>query len=513
MKKFRILLFALAVISILSLTASATVYKDSLITTNNEIGIKFEVKENVLEVKGLTEKEDYQFIAITTDGLNLLPITAGMSFTTQIDLQHITNERITVGVYLGKNKNDPLTSIFYGDDIVLEKGENGFQFVYSEAVLNQNTQWLSGWVDEKKHLNTEIPEAVKTVTANITRGVESDYEKARAIHSWVADNLYYDEDYALKATNVTPLDPVEILTKRKAVCEGYSNLTVAMLNSVGIPAFVTKGYALGVDAANSWSEVDITSLEPNHAWVEAFVDGKWIIMDTTWDSYNKTFMGKKTDEENPLYRYFDITAEMLTLKHLITERPNDFGIDGVSFWAEEEVISAVGENLVLNSMYKSLKDNITRKDFCHLVVNMLTVKYSKTAEELLLERGLEINYNFFVDTFDSVVLTANALGIVNGKENNAFDPDGLITRQEAATMLYRVAKVMGVTTPNSEKLTFTDEDTFAQWGEEGIFFVSASLSNSGKRVMGGVEDGKFSPAGLYTKEQSILTIHRLFNTY
>ncbi len=513
MKKFRILLFALLVISLLTLTATAAVYKDTLTTTNHEIGIKFEVKENILKVSGKIEKEELEYLAITADKVYGLPVNADMSFETEIDLSSIKSERVSVGVFLGVDKAEPLTSVFYGDDIVLEKGENGFMFVFDESVLTQNTQWLSGWVNEKKFLEDDVPEAVKTISANVTRGLESDYEKARAIHSWVADNIYYDDDYALKATNVTPLDPVEILTKRKAVCEGYSNLTVAMLNSVGIPAFVTKGYALGVGALNSWAEVDFSAIEPNHAWVEAFVDGKWIIMDPTWDSYNRTFLDKKTYEENPLYRYFDITVEMLSLKHIITDRPNAFAAEDVSFWAEEEVIAASYENLVPDSMYKSLKDNITRKDFCDLVVNMLTVKYSKSAEDILFERGLELDYNFFVDTSDTVILTANALGIVNGKENNCFDPDGLITRQEAATMLYRVAKVMGVETPNSEKLTFTDEDTFAEWGKDGIFFVSASLSNSGMRVMGGVEDGKFSPAGLYTKEQSVLTIHRLFNTY
>ena len=80
-------------------------------------------------------------------------------------------------------------------------------------------------------------------------------------------------------------------------------------------------------------------------------------------------------------------------------------------------------------------------------------------------------------------------------------------------MLYRTAKALGVTAPNSEKLEFTDADKFAAWGQEGIFFVSATLSDKGTRVMGGVEDGKFDPAGFYTKEQSVLTIYRLFHAY
>lgn len=516
MKKFRVLFFALLVVLVFSLTATASVYKDTLITTNDSVGISFEIKENVLTVSGSIDKEELQYLAITVDKQYVLPVSTEMKFKTTIDLSSIKNDKIAVGIFLGTELSEPFVSVFYGDDIVLEKQDGEFKFVFDETVLTQNEKLMSGFVDAKEHLVKEQPSALKMITANVIKGIETDYEKAKAIHRWVAENIYYDENYALKTTNVTPLTPVEVLTQRKSVCEGYSNLTVAMLNEAGIPAFVAKGYALGVDGAekiNSWEQAGDNVTKPNHAWVEAFVDGRWIVMDPTWDSFNKTFMDQKVEEENPLYRYFDMTVEMLSLKHLVIERPLTFGEMGVSAWAEEEVKGALEDELILESMYKTMKNKITRKEFCYLVVNMLTKKYSKSIEEILEEKSLTLNHEAFVDTADDYILSANALGIVNGKENNCFDPDGYITRQEAATMLYRTAKVMGVTEPNSEKLVFTDEEKFANWGKDGIFFVSASLSNKGMRVMGGVEDGKFDPAGFYTKEQSVLTIYRLFYTY
>ncbi|MBQ7897248.1 MAG: S-layer homology domain-containing protein [Clostridia bacterium] len=516
MKKFRMLFLLLLIISVFAITASAAVYKESLVTTNDSIGISFEIKENVLTVSGMIDKEELQYLAITLDKQYVLPVSTEMKFKTSIDLSAVKNEKIAIGIFLGTELSEPFVSVFYGDDIVLEKQDGKFMFVFDETVLPENEKLMSGWVNEKDHLEIEQPSAVKMITSNVIRGIETDYEKAKAIHRWVAENIYYDENYALKTTNVTPLTPVEVLTERKSVCEGYSNLTVAMLNAAGIPAFVTKGYALGVDGAqriNSWAQAGEDITKPNHAWVEAFVDGRWIVMDPTWDSFNKIYMGEKREEENPLYRYFDISVEMLSLKHLVIERPLTFGKMGISDWAEEEVKGALGEDLILKSMYESMKNKITRKEFCNLVINMLTKKYSKSIEEILIEKNVTLNYSAFVDTTDDNVLSANALGIVNGKENNCFDPEGFITRQEAATMLYRTAKVMGVTNPNSEKLAFTDEEKFADWGKDGIFFVSASLSDKGTRVMGGVEDGKFDPAGYYTKEQSVLTIYRLFHTY
>ncbi len=513
MKKIYLPLIITVFLCIFAFCAVAeTVYQDTLVTSNDEVSISFEIKDNILTVSGMVDDEECQYLIINIDASYVLPVSSEMKFTTRIDLSKIESSRATVGIFLGKNLTDAFKSVFYGDDIVLEKNEEKFSFVLEGDVLRSNTEWLLGWVSEKDHLDTNQPAAVKTVTSNVISKLKTDYEKARAIHRFVSDNIYYDENYALNTTNYTPLTPMEVLSERRSVCEGYSNLTVAMLNAAGIPAFVVKGYALGVDDARSWKDAG-DSLSPNHAWVEAFVDGKWISMDPTWDSYNKTFMNEKTTEENPMHRYFDITPEMLSLKHLIIERPLTFGKNGISFWAEDEAQSAYEEGLVLKKMLSTMKDNISRKDFCHLIVNMLTVKYSKTAEELLCEKGLELDMFVFVDTSDEYILTANALGIVNGKGDNMFDPEGYITRQEAATMLYRTAKVLGVTAPNSEKLTFTDEKEFAEWGKEGIFFVSASLSDKGTRVMGGVEDGKFAPSGFYTKEQSVLTVYRIFHTY
>lgn len=514
MKKITLSLIIAFIICAFAISVHAeSVYRDTLVTSNDDVSINFEIKDNLLTVSGMVDDEECQYLIINIDASYVLPVSSEMKFTTRIDLSKIESPRATIGIFLGKNLTDAFKSVFYGDDIVLEKNEDTFSFIFEGEVLNNNTEWLAGWVSEKDHLDTNQPAAVKTVTSNVVSKLKTDYEKARAIHHWVSDNIYYDENYALKTTNYTPLTPLEVLKERRSVCEGYSNLTVAMLNSAGIPAFVVKGYALGVDAARSWKDAGEALSTPNHAWVEAFVDGKWISMDPTWDSYNKTFMNEKTTEENPMHRYFDITPEMLSLKHLILERPLTFGKDGISFWAENEAKSAYEEGLILKTTLNSMKSNISRKEFCHLIVNMLTVKYSKTAEELLHEKGLELDFSVFVDTADEYVLTANALGIVNGKGDNMFDPEGYITRQEAATMLYRTAKAIGVTAPNSEKLTFTDEEEFAEWGKEGIFFVSASLSDKGTRVMGGVEDGKFAPSGFYTKEQSVLTVYRIFHTY
>ena len=51
---------------------------------------------------------------------------------------------------------------------------------------------------------------------------------------------------------------------------------------------------------------------------------------------------------------------------------------------------------------------------------------------------------------------ASALGIVNGYEDGSFVPNGNITRQEAAKMLYETAKVLGLIGSGGTDLAYSD---------------------------------------------------------
>ena len=71
---------------------------------------------------------------------------------------------------------------------------------------------------------------------------------------------------------------------------------------------------------------------------------------------------------------------------------------------------------------------------------------------------------------------ANTSGIVNGIGNNKFDPDGTITRQEAAAMATRAAKLCGLDTSMDTAAAgdmlaqFGDYRSVAGWAKESIAF-------------------------------------------
>jgi hypothetical protein len=185
-----------------------------------------------------------------------------------------------------------------------------------------------------------------------------------------------------------------------------------------------------------------------------------------------------------------------------------------SGWAASEVEQALIEDLIPDSLYLGYKDNTTRMEFCHLVMKMIQVKTGMTISEFLEVKGAVVEPLNFTDTDDPLILAANALGIVDGVGNNKFNPNGLLQRQQAAAMLARSSKVLGYDTPSDLPVVFSDSSTFQVYAVEPIAFVSAAKDRtSGRNVMGGMGNNMFGPAAPYTKEQAILTMLRLFNSF
>ena len=71
-------------------------------------------------------------------------------------------------------------------------------------------------------------------------------------------------------------------------------------------------------------------------------------------------------------------------------------------------------------------------------------------------------------------------------------------------MLARLAEALERPLPESRP-TFVDNETIASWAFAQVGQVQ------GANIMGGVGNGLFDPAGLYSREQSIATILRLFD--
>jgi len=104
----------------------------------------------------------------------------------------------------------------------------------------------------------------------LTKNLQTDKEKFDAIYNYVIKNYSYDYN---KAATVKPgymPDIEKIYESKSGICYDYSVLFASMLRSQGIPTKVVKGSS--------------TLVNEYHAWNEVFIDGNWIIVDTTVDA-------------------------------------------------------------------------------------------------------------------------------------------------------------------------------------------------------------------------------------
>ena len=165
-----------------------------------------------------------------------------------------------------------------------------------------------------------------------------------------------------------------------------------------------------------------------------------------------------------------------------------------SSWAESEVIAATMAKLVPQGLQSKYTQAATRAEYCALAVAL----YERVT-------GAEIaGRKTFGDTTDINVEKAAYIGVVAGVGDNRFAPNDSLTREQSAVMLARLAEALGQPYAPAAP-TFTDNAQISSWalGQVG------QVQEAG--IMWGVGGGRFAPKDSYTREQSIVTLLRLFN--
>jgi len=110
----------------------------------------------------------------------------------------------------------------------------------------------------------------------LTQGSRTVHEAVTAIFNWIVDHFTYD------AGRGTPQDGRSVFYSKRGSCVGFTNLSIAMLRSLGIPAryahgYLPPGYDWGI-SKKYWG-VQISG-GGYHAWVEVYYpDVGWCFSD------------------------------------------------------------------------------------------------------------------------------------------------------------------------------------------------------------------------------------------
>ena len=98
--------------------------------------------------------------------------------------------------------------------------------------------------------------------------------------------------------------------------------------------------------------------------------------------------------------------------------------------------------------------------------------------------------------------------IVNGYENGLFVPDGLLTREQLATILYRYARAMGYNTSARGELNgFADRAAISSYASDAIAWAV------GTGLLSGMGDGTISPQGQATRAQLAAVLTRFCKAF
>lgn len=141
----------------------------------------------------------------------------------------------------------------------------------------------------QKNLRTTLQrlyqEAV-TVCSESGNPVRADERVRRILKYLSADNGFR---YSLSTTRIdTALDPVEdfLFNTKSGHCEYYASACALMLQSAGVPARLVNGFS-GYEKNSVSGNYEVKQRHA-HAWVEAFVDGRWITVDATPSAARET---------------------------------------------------------------------------------------------------------------------------------------------------------------------------------------------------------------------------------
>lgn len=265
---------------------------------------------------------------------------------------------------------------------------------------------------------------------------------------------------------------------------------------------VENGQLVAKSQMFQWFEPDIyispdvhTSTGTYHYYLGGTFSNDPGVYEVTRDRYfaerNKYFVGGEQTYTYDPKQAFDLGPILGTLQAYVDpeivyywKNPSD--------WAIATVNDAIAQGLVPWTLQKKYNRPITRGEFCALAVN----QYERMTHTMLTE------LKYFYDTYDENVEKIAAIGVIRGKSEGYVNPDDLLTREEAATILVRLADAMQLNLP-AANADYTDLWVVSDWARDAVGRLQAA------GIMSGTGNGMFSPTEPYTREQSITTIMRL----
>lgn len=141
-------------------------------------------------------------------------------------------------------------------------------------------------------------------------------------------------------------------------------------------------------------------------------------------------------------------------------------------WARDSILKLCEKNIISGYGDKTFRpnNNVTRAEFLKMTIMLFDIKSDNNAKN-----KFEDVKN--TDWYYEYVNAALSKGIVTGVSETEFNPDGLISRQDMAVILYRAAISAGKAYESGD-LSFSDKDSISDYAAESVSaFSKAGIIN------------------------------------
>lgn len=146
----------------------------------------------------------------------------------------------------------------------LPRGEASIQ--YRGEVAAPVTPAPSDELDPVRYLRPSryVPSDDQRMVDVLDVGDAAPRELVQRVPEWVSNHLRY-----VPGASGPTHSALDTLREREGVCRDYAHLTIALLRAAGVPARLVSVFAPGLEPMDF------------HAVVEAFVEGRWEVVDAT----------------------------------------------------------------------------------------------------------------------------------------------------------------------------------------------------------------------------------------
>lgn len=240
--------------------------------------------------------------------------------------------------------------------------------------------------------------AVKRILSEVGEGTT--VEKLKTLNRILTESNEYNTTPDLTTIGNEPHECLSALEGRTGnngpVCDGYSRAFKVLCDQLGIPCVLETGYAKPTDQSSG----------TYHMWNSVQVDGNWYGVDVTWnDPVYNGIKGAKSGKENEQYLLVGSATEIrgmtFALSHPVLNRAAEGGV----VFNNGPLLSPVAlSGLVFDDLPALPYDDVDETAWYH-----------------------------------SAVAFVHEKGLMNGTGSAQFQPQGLITRQQAWMVLARLA--------------------------------------------------------------------------